>query len=412
APGQSATTHPAASHPAAGHPAASQPAVGQSAATGSATGDPTADRPTSEQPLTEQSLTERPPAEQPFAEQPFAEAPPGEQPLGEQHLGEQALGEQSLGETSGPGVRHLPSQRRPAASEEQLPELPFTPDVWGQRASASLDLPTPPHGSPALPPGAFKQHPFQIPPPPPPKGAGRSKKALFATLGALALAGVATGGFFAYKAVSAPAPTAQAGAQQPSSTPSASEPATVPPPELSGAAMLNSEETDPRKLALSEAFPQKKVSAADASFSRLKTDVEASCEKAAAGTFADALRAQDCSRVLRATYVDSKRKYAVTTGIAVLPTKDAALQADQAKDLSRNVWFRGLPAERGSGGERVHIAGGYAAGLVWGRYIVFSYATYADGHTPKAKDKTLDKISDAFRDQLTLVLERRVAKGG
>ena len=112
--------------------------------------------------------------------------------------------------------------------------------------------------------------------------------------------------------------------------------------------------------------------------------------------------------MLRATYVDSKRRYAVTTGIAVLPTRESAVAADRAKNLESNLWFRGLPSAAGTGGERVHIAGGYAAGMVWGRYIVFSYATYSDGHTPTAREKALGRVSGAFRDQTAKVVERRV----
>ncbi|MEU8246968.1 hypothetical protein [Nonomuraea sp. NPDC048916] len=308
--------------------------------------------------------------------------------------------------------------------EEQLPELPFSPEVWGQKPvpargpvplqSASYDLPTPPHGATAYPQGAYKQ---PAPPAQPTaiKEPGKSKQALFATLGVLVLAGVATGGFFAYKSLSTPPPPVATATQQPAPTVSAtsatSAPTTTAEPSAPAAAMLNSEDTDPRKLSLSEAFPKKKVAAGGADFARVKTNLEPDCEKAAAGPFADALKAQKCNRVLRATYVDAKRRYAVTTGIAVLPTRDAALRADETKNLSRNLWFRALPGPAGTGGERVHIAGGYAAGLVWGRYIVFSYATYADGHTPAAKDKTLGKVSDAFRDQMSLVLERRIANG-
>ncbi|MEO3874878.1 hypothetical protein ABGB18_39345 [Nonomuraea sp. B12E4] len=289
---------------------------------------------------------------------------------------------------------------------EKLPDLPFPRETWGQRHTTSLELPSP---EAAYPAGAFKQPPFQTPPPPPPPG--RSKRALFVTLGALALAGMATGGFFAYRAVSNPAPTTAAARPTPSA-PARTEVATsAPPADVTGASVLNSEATDPQKLSLSEAFPEKKVSAAGTTFTRIKTGMETTCDKAATGAFADALREQKCSRVLRATYVDSKRRYAVTTGIAVLPTKAAATTADAAKDLSHNVWFRPLPGADGSGGERVHIAGGYAAGLVWGRYIVFSYATHADGHTPEAKEKTLPKVSGAFRDQTSLVLERRVTGG-
>ncbi|MFB4272189.1 hypothetical protein [Nonomuraea sp. GTA35] len=288
---------------------------------------------------------------------------------------------------------------------DKLPELPFSRDTWGQRPSTSLDVPRPPAGGPAFPPGAFKQPPFQTPPPPPPPA--KSKRALLVTLGALALAGVATGGFFAIQAVSGAPPTTAAAR----STPPPTIAEQSPPAEGAGTSILNSEQTDPQKLSLSEAFPKKKVGAAGTTFTRVKADMETTCEKAATGEFADALKEQKCSRVLRATYVDSKRRYAVTTGIAVLPDRNAATTADQAKNLSRNIWFRPLPGPEDSGGERVHIAGGYAAGLVWGRYIVFSYATHADGHTPEAKDKTLPKVSGAFRDQTSLVLERRITKG-
>ncbi|MFC6528345.1 hypothetical protein [Nonomuraea rubra] len=231
---------------------------------------------------------------------------------------------------------------------------------------------------------------------------------MLVTLGALALAGVATGGFFAFQAVSGAPPTTAAAR---STAPPSAATAQTPPPDAAGTSILNSEQTDPQKLSLSEAFPKKKVGAAGTTFTRVKADMETTCEKAATGEFADALKEQKCSRVLRATYVDSKRRYAVTTGIAVLPDRNAAATADQAKNLSRNIWFRPLPGPEKSGGERVHIAGGYASGLVWGRYIVFSYATHADGHTPEAKDKTLPKVSGAFRDQTSLVLERRITKG-
>ncbi|HEX4816118.1 MAG TPA: hypothetical protein VFV66_25520 [Nonomuraea sp.] len=290
----------------------------------------------------------------------------------------------------------------PAA--QKLPDLPFSKDTWGRHPSTGIDAPA---TGPAFPAGAFKQPPFQLPPPPP-VPAGRSRRALLVTLGALALAGVATGGFFAFQAVNNPAVPTAAAPGPSASSPPAQEPETSAPTDAAAGSVLDSEATDPQKLSLSEAFPKKKVGAAGTTFTRVKASMETTCDKAATGAFADALKEQKCSRVLRATYVDGKRRYAVTTGIAVLPTKDAAAAADQAKNLGNNVWFRPLPGADGSGGDRVHIAGGYAAGLVWGRYIVFSYATHADGHTPTDKEKTLPKVSGAFRDQTSLVLERRV----
>ncbi|MFI7450515.1 hypothetical protein ACIBQX_23680 [Nonomuraea sp. NPDC049714] len=321
-------------------------------------------------------------------------------------------GMEQADQPAGPGdVPVWPPAPHGAEQQGKLPDLPFDQETWGQRPALAL----PPGGAPSadlVPQGgaAFRQPPFaplQVVEQP-----GKSKRALFATLGVLVLAGVATGGFFAVRSVGAPTPEAAAPTTSaaPSATPTAA-PAVPTPAEAAGTAMLNSEITDPKKLSLSEAFPKKKVSAAGATFTRVKSDVAASCQEAAAGAFAEALREQKCSRVLRATYVDAKRRWAVTTGIAVLPSKDAALRVDKAKNLSRNLWFRALPGSPGSGGDRVHIAGGYAAGLVWGRYIVFSYATHADGHTPEAKEKTLIKVSSAFRDQTSLVLERRVTDG-
>ncbi|MFB9678527.1 hypothetical protein [Streptosporangium vulgare] len=246
------------------------------------------------------------------------------------------------------------------------------------------------------------------PPPPPAPARSRASTTLIAAVVAVVVVGIGTGAFFAYRSFSAK--------QSATATDPIPSSGTLDPtddlditgePEPINTTMLNSEKTDPGTMTVADAFG-KKVSVAGTTFTRVKTDVTEQCQKAASGKFAGTLRTQDCRRVLRATYVDSKRRYAVTTGIAVLPTRESAVAADKAKNLGSNLWFRGLPSAAGTGGERVHIAGGYAAGMVWGRYIVFSYATFSDGHTPTAKEKGLGKVSGAFRDQTAKVVERRV----
>lgn len=334
---------------------------------------------------------------------PAVPAQPGQAGLGQTGPGQTGPGQPSpIG--SGQPLPAVPGQNLPAVPAQGSGGRPFAP-------FGPVDGPTPPNGAPAFQP----EQGFVVPTAAT-KQQGKSKKALFAVLGVLVLAGVATGGFFAYRSMKSAPPTKQAAASaQPSAEQPTAEPPTTAQPTVTPSAdaagtMLNSDKTDPKKLSLTEAFPQKKLSLAGASFMRVKTDMQNSCDKAATGPFADALKAQKCTRVLRATYVDTKHLYAVTTGIAVLPTKDAALQADQAKNLSKNLWFTALPGAAGSGADRVGIAGGYAAGLVWGRYIVFSYATYADGHTPTPKEKTLGKVSGAFRDQTSKVLEHRLTR--
>ncbi|MFF3440992.1 hypothetical protein [Streptosporangium sp. NPDC002721] len=280
-----------------------------------------------------------------------------------------------------------------------FPVLPPPPT-----ASAPAGEPTATRGA-FTPISAFTPEP---PPPPPAPARSRAGTTLIAAVVAVVVVGIGTGAFFAYQSFSA---KQSANATDPIPSSGALDPTDdldiTGEPEPINTTMLNSEKTDPGTMTVADAFG-KKVSVAGTTFTRVKTDVTEQCQKAASGRFAGTLRTQECRRVLRATYVDSKRRYAVTTGIAVLPNRESAVAADKAKNLSNNLWFRGLPSAAGTGGERVHIAGGYAAGMVWGRYIVFSYATFSDGHTPTAKEKALGKVSGAFRDQTAKVVERRV----
>ncbi|WP_204076088.1 hypothetical protein [Planotetraspora phitsanulokensis] len=236
---------------------------------------------------------------------------------------------------------------------------------------------------------------------------GMAKRVLLAAGGAVVIACIGAAAFYAYTGQSTTGATTAAPAAAPSAagTPDVAE---APSPKPVAATILDSQKTDPRKMSLTEAFPVSRVTVAGRAFRRVKVGSTDTCAQAASGTFAVALQKQKCSRVLRATYVDSKKQFAVTTGIAVLPTKQAALSVDQSKNLGGNQWFRGLDGTAETATDRVTISGGYAAGMVWGRYIVFSYATYADGHTPDLKDKSLGPVSGAFRDHTSEVLEKRL----
>ncbi|MEV7005453.1 hypothetical protein [Streptosporangium sp. NPDC051022] len=259
---------------------------------------------------------------------------------------------------------------------------------------------------PFTPPSAVVRELPPAPTAPPPRRRGNT--ILIAAVVTLVVGGIGTGAFFAYQSFAA---KRSASATDPIPTSEPVDPTEDPmgpaEPDPVKTEILNSERTDPGKMDVADAFA-KKITVAGSTFVRVKTDVTQKCDEAAAGKFASTLTDQDCRRVLRATYVDSKKKYAVTTGIAVMPSLQAAVDVDRTKNLASNLWFRGLQGTPGSGAERVHIAGGYAAGLVWGRYIVFSYATFSDGHTPTAKEKNLGKVSGAFRDETTKVIERRV----
>ncbi|OPG04756.1 hypothetical protein [Microbispora sp. GKU 823] len=283
-----------------------------------------------------------------------------------------------------------------------------TPFAFTPVTPAKAGKPAPPPGfGPA--PGDLSPEgnlPATLGPAGPPPSGGKVKRIVMAAGAVVVVGAIGTAAYFAYSGE----PDGGQAARTPAATtaPSSSDEPT--PSSTVASAILDSEQTDPKTLKPGEAFPAEKVTLAGRTYRRVKVDVTDDCGKAAAGAFAQALTEQQCRRVLRATYVDGKRQYAVTTGIAVLPGKTEALAVDQAKDLNANVWFRGLDGDKASRADKVSISGGYAAGMVWGRYIVFSYATYADGHTPDANDKNLAPISGAFRDNMAKVIEKRASR--
>ncbi|RJL23548.1 hypothetical protein D5H75_32085 [Bailinhaonella thermotolerans] len=264
----------------------------------------------------------------------------------------------------------------------------------GAPVAAERDAFTPPSAEPP---------PLPAPAEPETPKKGR-KKVLIGVAAVAGLALVAAGGFFGYRALD----------DGRTSTASRPIPSNKPLPEVPGnqqprtdTSRINSVKTDPKLMGVGEAFPSDEITLSGKKFTRVQTKLDADCSKAAVGPFANALRKQKCQRVVRATFVDSEKKYAITTGVAVMPTREAAVAADKAKNLKNNLWFRGLPGPKSSAATKVHVAGGYAAGLVWGRYIVFSYATYADGHTPAKDEKDLAPVSDAFRDYAVIPIEKR-----
>ncbi|MFF4773158.1 hypothetical protein ACFY05_09900 [Microtetraspora fusca] len=381
-----------------------------------------------------------PPADSPA---PAAPAGPAENDVADDHadaVSEVPTGADADGAPGSPGGL---APARPVARREMAVDLP--PDRTDHRAAAfhagAAAVPSPsgaaavpsPSGTATqpMPSGAAQGqvllapgHPPQpsglpvpVAPPAtaPAKRSGGGKRILLGAGTGVVVVAIGAAAYLAYTggpedsaapggaAANTAAPAATAPAAEPSTTASASTGTSV-----NTGAPVDSEETDPGKLTLTGTFPDTRITLAGRSFKRVKVNVTDSCDQAAAGAFAEALKQRECRRVLRATYVDAKQRYAVTTGIAVLPSKEAALAVDRTKNLSGNLWFRGLNGDPGSGAERVAISGGYAAGMVWGRYIVFSYATYADGHTPSAKEQDLGPVSGAFRDHTAEVIGKRV----
>ncbi|MEW2355197.1 hypothetical protein [Spirillospora sp. NPDC029432] len=229
-------------------------------------------------------------------------------------------------------------------------------------------------------------------------GGGRGRKPLLIGGGVVAAAVVAIAAFaFAggdsdskgrtAKAVESSG-TKTAPAQSQAPAPGASPTADGGPPST-----IDSARTDAKPLALTEAFPNSRIALGGRDYVRDRASVNHQCALTARGAMAKALTTGRCSSVVRVTFLDRERSLAVTSGIAVLPTKAGALKANGAGDPSRYEWFRGMAGERTKNIDR---AGGYAASTVRGRYIAYAYATYADGRQPKPADPTLKSVAEQF----------------
>lgn len=167
---------------------------------------------------------------------------------------------------------------------------------------------------------------------------------------------------------------------------------------------IRDEKKDPKPLTISEVFPSHHVKIAGRTFVLAKTIINDRCNWTANAPFSDELTREHCRRVVRATFVSTDKKLAVTTGIAVMPTDAAASATLKVQDPAHYKWFRGMTAP---GAPKIDHAGGYATSTLRGRYISYAYATYADGHKPSSKDKTLKSVGTAFRDYTVRPIERR-----
>lgn len=172
---------------------------------------------------------------------------------------------------------------------------------------------------------------------------------------------------------------------------------------------IDNASTDGKKLTLDEAFPKTEITINGLKFTRVGHAVATHCQEAADGAFAKALRANGCDRVVGVTFVDAHKRYAVTAGVAVLPSKSAVAKVARTADHTKRSWFVGLPGKKGSSTGKIDDSGGYAASRDWGRYMTFSWATYSDGHAPGKHDDQLSGISAAFRDLAGQAIGKRAS---
>ncbi|MBE1531521.1 hypothetical protein [Actinomadura algeriensis] len=281
-----------------------------------------------------------------------------------------------------------------------------------QTGGVGEEAPTGPPYAQAAPPGDTPPPPRQAPAGPGRTGqsgkGARNRRTLLigggaAAVLAAAVALVALGGSGSSddgatrKAAERPAQTPSAAPAQPSQAP--------PPPVPDGPPQkIDSEKTDPRPLAFTEVFPTPTIDLGGHAYRLDRRSINRDLKYAANGAMLQALQRHQCRKIVRATYLDAGRSVAVTSGIAVMPNKAAAVTVSRAGDPARYQWFRGMAGEHTATIDR---AGGYAAATVRGRYVVYAYVQRTDGSPVKPGDPVAKQVAQQFIDHNIRPLDKR-----
>jgi hypothetical protein len=167
---------------------------------------------------------------------------------------------------------------------------------------------------------------------------------------------------------------------------------------------IDNEKTDRGAVTVKEIFPKGRVKLSGRTFVRDKAALTPHCEWTARGVLAAALVREGCRSVVRATFVEEGRKFAVTAGVATLPTFEGARAAAGFGDPGGREWFRGM---RGRTAEHIDEAKGRADYTVRGRYIVFVFTTYDNGRPPDQSDSAMAEVGKAFVGYLGRPLSHR-----
>ena len=159
---------------------------------------------------------------------------------------------------------------------------------------------------------------------------------------------------------------------------------------------IDNVQTDSTPISVAEIFPDATVSTGGFTLRQVAQSVDTNCSAAANGTFASALTTAKCERVLRVTFVTPDKRYAVTAGVAALPTLAAAHQVAAAENFGKDAWFTGLNGPAASGAGHVTTTAGYGYQTVLGRYLIFALSTPGQGGSVAAVSAELTTLSHGF----------------
>ncbi|MER7401869.1 hypothetical protein ABT373_05120 [Streptomyces sp. NPDC000070] len=224
----------------------------------------------------------------------------------------------------------------------------------------------------------------------------RNKRRRLFLVGGGALATVAIGAAVAVAVVSAGgdnqanSPTSQVpSADIPSE--SASAPSFAPtsaPPPLDPKDFIASAKKDTAPLGPDTLFPDTRLTLGETTYQKGPTADTRNCASAAGGTLPKALTANDCTRLIRATYVNDG--IAVTVGVAVFDTE---AQAAKAKSQTTK---RSFVKSLSGGGVKSFCESGFCrtTSNSYGRYAYFTNAGFTSGKDVTPEDTAVFKTGN------------------
>ncbi|XRQ06134.1 hypothetical protein ACN3XK_57880 [Actinomadura welshii] len=178
-------------------------------------------------------------------------------------------------------------------------------------------------------------------------------------------------------------------------TPAATPSPTAPTAAAGPPSRIDNEKTDREPLAFRDVFPTETIALGGRTYTRDRWSLNRDASYAARGSMLAALERENCRKIIRATFIDRRTSLAVTSGIAVMPTKDAALRISRAGDPAAYEWFRGMG---GKHTPNLDKAGGYAAATVRGRYVAYAYVQWANGKEARPGDPVIKQAAQRFLD--------------
>ncbi|AZQ36795.1 hypothetical protein EJ357_27870 [Streptomyces cyaneochromogenes] len=238
----------------------------------------------------------------------------------------------------------------------------------------------------------------------------RNKRRRLLFIGGGALATVAVGTAVAVAVVSANSnsddnsPTSgQSGAALPGSTSRAPSfaPTSAPPP-LDPKDFISVKSKDTAPLGAQILFPGTQLPAGGAVYKKGPTDDTKSCSAAAKGGLPKILTDNDCTRLLRASYLDGGT--AVTVGVAVFDTEaqatKAASKVNPQKDFIRSLSGQGV---KGFCNSTVCLMTANS----YGRYAYFTITGFTSGKDVTNKDTEVYRTSNNLKDYTFNQIRRR-----